>query len=109
LTLLRANPTIADARHGFLAGGTAGGSMTSPDTGAPPVTSTPASAAVTSASAAVTLAVAAHSAIAGRPELSAEPVLPEQSREDTDAAWGEYPGRGDERLYLDRPPHWDDF
>jgi hypothetical protein len=37
------------------------------------------------------------------------PVLPEQSREDTDAAWGEYPERADDRLYRDRPPHWDDF
>ncbi len=39
----------------------------------------------------------------------AGPVLPEQSREDTDAAWGEYPERSDDRLYRDRPPHWDDF
>ncbi len=40
-----------------------------------------------------------------------EPVLPEQSREDTDAGWGEYPesGERDDRLYRDRPPHWDDF
>ena len=38
-----------------------------------------------------------------------EPLLPEQSREDTDAAWGEYPERADDRLYRDRPPHWDDF
>jgi hypothetical protein len=38
------------------------------------------------------------------------PVLPEQSREDTDAAWGEYPeADGDDRLDRDRPPHWDDF
>jgi hypothetical protein len=36
-------------------------------------------------------------------------VLPEQSREDTDVGWGEYPVAGDERLYQDRPPHWDDF
>jgi AcrR family transcriptional regulator len=37
-----------------------------------------------------------------------EPVLPVQSREDTDAAWGE-PAEpdDDERLYRDRPPHWD--
>jgi len=32
----------------------------------------------------------------------------EQSREDTDVGWGEYPEEGDERLYRDRPPHWDD-
>ena len=38
-----------------------------------------------------------------------EPVLPEQSREDTDAAWGEYQVASDERLYRDRPPHWDDY
>jgi hypothetical protein len=39
-----------------------------------------------------------------------EPVLPEQSREDTDAGWGDY-GRdqGDDYLTRDRPPHWDDF
>lgn len=38
-----------------------------------------------------------------------EPALPAQSREDTDAAWGEFPADDDERLYRDRPPHWDDF
>jgi len=38
-----------------------------------------------------------------------EPVLPEQAREDTDAAWGEYQETGDDRLHRDRPPHWDDF
>jgi len=38
-----------------------------------------------------------------------EPVLPEQSREDTDTGWGEYPEAGDDRLARDRPPHWDDF
>jgi hypothetical protein len=38
-----------------------------------------------------------------------EPALPEQSREDTDAAWGEYAPDDDDRLYRDRPPHWDDF
>jgi len=37
------------------------------------------------------------------------PLLPEQSREDTDAAWGEYTGRDDDRLYRDRPPHWHDL
>jgi len=44
---------------------------------------------------------------AGSPEVTA-PVLPEQSREDTDAGWGE-PAEpdDDERLYRDRPPHWD--
>lgn len=37
------------------------------------------------------------------------PALPEQSREDTDAGWGEYAGRDTDRLDRDRPPHWDDF
>jgi len=51
----------------------------------------------------------------GKPGPGAEPrpgppaALPEQSREDTDAGWGEYPERADDRLYRDRPPHWDDF
>jgi hypothetical protein len=36
------------------------------------------------------------------------PVLPVQSDEDTDAAWGEHPRQeDDERLHRDRPPHWD--
>jgi hypothetical protein len=36
------------------------------------------------------------------------PVLPAQSREDTDVGWGEYrEGDDDERLLRDRPPHWD--
>ena len=39
-----------------------------------------------------------------------EHVLPEQSREDTDADWGEYTGPDDDqRLRRDRPPHWDDY
>ena len=38
-----------------------------------------------------------------------ESSLPEQSSEDTDAAWGEYLEPAEERLYRDRPPHWDDF
>ena len=36
------------------------------------------------------------------------PLLEVQSREDTDAGWGEQPGpEDDERLYRERPPHWD--
>jgi hypothetical protein len=36
------------------------------------------------------------------------PVLPTQSREDTDVGWGEYRERDDDdRLLRDRPPHWD--
>jgi len=46
---------------------------------------------------------------ADRGEPAAEPALPERSREDTDAAWGDYPERDDDRLNRDRPPHWDDF
>jgi hypothetical protein len=34
------------------------------------------------------------------------PLLPSQSREDTDAGWGEYGDRDDDRLLRDRPPHW---
>jgi hypothetical protein len=34
--------------------------------------------------------------------------LPVQSREDTDIAWGEQPEPDEnDRLYRDRPPHWD--
>ena len=37
-----------------------------------------------------------------------QPVLPEQSREDTHVGWGERPEPDDdERLSRDRPPHWD--
>jgi hypothetical protein len=39
----------------------------------------------------------------------ATPAAPEQSREDTDAAWGEYPEPADDRFTRDRPPHWDDY
>jgi hypothetical protein len=47
-------------------------------------------------------------ASAGPPDPDDAPVLPAQSREDTDAGWGE-PAEpdDDERLYRDRPPHWD--
>jgi hypothetical protein len=43
------------------------------------------------------------------PAPAGEPLLPERSREDTDAAWGDAPERDDDRLYRERPPHWDDF
>jgi hypothetical protein len=42
-------------------------------------------------------------------DLAQEPVLPRQSREDTDLGWGDYREAADDRLYRDRPPHWDDF
>jgi hypothetical protein len=35
------------------------------------------------------------------------PILPAQSREDTDLRWGDYAERDDDdRLLRDRPPHW---
>ena len=74
--------------------------MTSP--GAAPEPTDPASA--VSADAAP-----APGAPAAGAALAAEPVVPEQSPEDTDVAWGEYRQRDDDRLYRDRPPHWDDF
>jgi hypothetical protein len=37
------------------------------------------------------------------------PILPAQSREDTDVGWGDFTERDDDdRLLRDRPPHWDD-
>lgn len=45
---------------------------------------------------------------AGPPDPDEQPVLPAQSQEDTDIGWGEPPELDDdERLYRDRPPHWD--
>jgi hypothetical protein len=39
--------------------------------------------------------------------ITPTPVLPSQSREDTDAGWGDYGDHdNDERLLRDRPPHW---
>ena len=74
--------------------------MTSPDPGLPdePAAPEPGPAAPALVRATVT----------GR-ALAGGPVLAEQSREDTDAAWGEYPDAGDDRLYRERPPHWVDF
>lgn len=46
---------------------------------------------------------------AGEAPDAREPAPPEQSREDTDAAWGEYPEPSDDHLYRDRPPHWADY
>ena len=34
------------------------------------------------------------------------PILPEQSRDDTDAGWAEWSRDNDVRLLEDRPPHW---
>jgi hypothetical protein len=60
-------------------------------------------------SAAVTTFTSATSGAPTEPVRAAEPALPDQASEDTDAAWGDYPERDDDRLYRDRPPHWDDF
>jgi len=46
--------------------------------------------------------------VSAAPEPGLKQALPEQSSEDTDVGWGEYPGPADDRLYRDRPPHWDD-
>jgi hypothetical protein len=37
----------------------------------------------------------------------AEPVLPEQTRDERGREWGELPSNNDERLLEERPPHWD--
>jgi hypothetical protein len=36
-----------------------------------------------------------------------EPVLPETTRDDTDAGWGEHTHGNDQRLLDERPPHWE--
>jgi hypothetical protein len=33
-------------------------------------------------------------------------ILPDQTRDDTDAGWGERSADNDRRLLEDRPPHW---
>jgi hypothetical protein len=35
------------------------------------------------------------------------PLLPEQTRDDTERGWGEQDDSNDDRLLEDRPPHWD--
>ena len=34
------------------------------------------------------------------------PLLPEQTRDDTERGWGERDDTNDDRLLEDRPPHW---
>ncbi len=46
------------------------------------------------------------------PSRDTEPVLPDQTRDDTDRGWGEDGGRDDrgdddERFLRERPPHWE--
>jgi len=36
-----------------------------------------------------------------------EPILPESTRDDTDAGWGERFRGNEEWLVDERPPHWD--
>jgi hypothetical protein len=41
------------------------------------------------------------------PATPSAPILPAQSREDTDVGWGDYGERDDDDWLLrDRPPHW---
>jgi hypothetical protein len=35
------------------------------------------------------------------------PILPSQTRDDTEAGWGERHESNDDRLLADRPPHWE--
>lgn len=39
-------------------------------------------------------------------ETEEAPVLPEQTRDDTERGWGERSFSNDDRLFEDRPPHW---
>ena len=39
-------------------------------------------------------------------ESEEAPVLPEQTRDDTERGWGERAYSNDDRLLDDRPPHW---
>jgi hypothetical protein len=44
------------------------------------------------------------------PTVNDEPLLPDQTSDDTDAGWGEQPPADDEdvrRLREERPPHYD--
>ena len=40
-------------------------------------------------------------------ESEEAPLLPEQTRDDTERGWGESDVSNDERLLENRPPHWD--
>jgi hypothetical protein len=40
-------------------------------------------------------------------ESEEAPLLPEQTRDDTERGWGESEASNDDRLLEDRPPHWD--
>jgi hypothetical protein len=40
-------------------------------------------------------------------ESEEAPLLPEQTRDDTERGWGRRDESNDDRLLGDRPPHWD--
>ncbi|HET8682102.1 MAG TPA: hypothetical protein VFM54_09525 [Micromonosporaceae bacterium] len=40
-------------------------------------------------------------------DLEEAAVLPETTRDDTDAGWGERHDSNDDRLRAERPPHWE--
>ncbi|WP_412737573.1 hypothetical protein [Krasilnikovia sp. MM14-A1259] len=40
-------------------------------------------------------------------ESEEAPLLPEQTRDDTERGWGDREYTNDARLLEDRPPHWD--
>ncbi|BFU42221.1 hypothetical protein EV385_2127 [Krasilnikovia cinnamomea] len=40
-------------------------------------------------------------------ESEEAPLLPEQTRDDTERGWGDREDTNDARLLEDRPPHWD--
>lgn len=40
-------------------------------------------------------------------ESEESPLLPEQTRDDTERGWGESTDSNDDRLLEDRPPHWE--
>jgi hypothetical protein len=45
----------------------------------------------------------------GKPPLAPKddaPLIPERSRDDSDAGWNDGPDSNDERLRRDVPPHW---
>ncbi len=41
------------------------------------------------------------------PLVDEEPILPDQTRDDTDAGWGERSRGNEDRLLDERPPHWE--
>ena len=41
-----------------------------------------------------------------QPRLDGAPLIPERSRDDSDAGWNDGPDSNDERLRRDVPPHW---